>query len=291
VALTVVVGPGRAGRSLALAQSRSGDQVLLLGRRPGSWQAWARRQGLAVKVGGPPPPARRLLLAVPDDLLAAVARELAASLPVPPFLAVHCSGLHGPEVLAPLARRGVRVAAVHPLLPFGDPRRDLEALGGGARVTVAAAPDALPAARRLVRSWGARALVLAPGVDRRRYHLALSLAANHLTALLGRAECLLEPALGAAARPAVAALARDALERYAGVGAARALTGPAVRGDLGTLLAHLKVLRGRQRLLYRALLELLLEEAAAGGRLSAGELRQLRAGLPPWPPGGGKGRG
>lgn len=287
MALTVVLGPGRAGRALALAQRRRGDEVLLLGRRPGPWQTWARRHGLRTASTGLPPPCRRLLLTVPDDALPATAGRLARELAAPPFLAVHCSGLHGPGILAPLARRGARTAAVHPLLPFSaDPVAAAAALRG-ARVTVAGAPGAVVAARRLVRGWGARPILLPEGVDRRRYHLALTLAANHLTGLLGRAEALLRPALGEAARPAVAELARAAVAAYAAQGCGPALTGPLVRGDAGTLQAHLRAVRGRQRLLLRALQELLLEEAVAGGRLTAGAARRLRAALPPWPPGGG----
>lgn len=277
--LTLVVGTGPVGRTLALAQARYGDRVLLLGRSRGPWIRWARAQGIAPLLGLGPEPLRprRVLIAVPDRELAAAARAVAGWLvPDRRRFAAHVSGFHDLRVLAPFARRGARVAALHPVLPFGDPHDTLVRLQG-ALVTVLAGPGARRPAGRLVARWGARPLFLSRGLDRRRYHLGHVLAANHVTALLAWAEELLRPALGRRARGAVCDLAAQALDRVRTVGPDLALTGPVVRGDAEVVAGHVRALRSRERERYRSLLDLVLALAERSGRLDRAGARAIRA--------------
>ncbi|TAH37923.1 MAG: DUF2520 domain-containing protein, partial [Planctomycetota bacterium] len=226
--LTLVVGTGRVGLALAYAQARYGDVVLLLGRRRGPWTRWAARQGIEgltqLEAGRHAPDL--VLLAVADEALAQVAGEVAAALaPQPRRLVAHVSGLHGLGPLAPFARRGAAVAALHPVLPFSGPDQMLLDLQG-APVTVLAGRGARARSLQLLARWGARPLLLRPGVDRRRYHLGLSLAANHVTALLAWSEALLAPALRAQARRGACRLAAAAVARVQALGPEQALTGP-----------------------------------------------------------------
>ena len=77
-------------------------------------------------------------------------------------------------------------------------------------------------------------------------------------------------------------LAQSALQRMAESGPAEALTGPAVRGELPTLQAHLAALEAhpqegqRDAARYRSALSALLEEAQRGGRLSSAQIEELR---------------
>ncbi|MGH9099630.1 MAG: hypothetical protein ACRDV8_05280, partial [Acidimicrobiales bacterium] len=90
-----IIGPGRAGRSLALALSEAGWDVLpLLGRQDDPTGA---TQGV-----------HAVVLAVPDDAIVPVARAIR---PDPQTPVVHLAGALGLDVLAPHARR----AALHPL--------------------------------------------------------------------------------------------------------------------------------------------------------------------------------
>ena len=277
---TLVVGPGRAGRSLALAEARAGHHVQLLGRGPGPWMEWARLQGIEPLLGPPETAglgkARVVLFAVPDGALASAAAEVARALPPRrKRFAAHLSGFHGLEPLRPFECLGHATAALHPILSFGDPDRDLLTLLR-ARVTVLAPEEAQKDALRVVRSWGARPLLLPPDVDRRRYHLALSLASNHLLALLYEAEELLRPALGEEARDTVVELARQSLEAAGREGPGPALTGPVVRGDAEVVAGHLQALEGAAAARYRALALSLVDLAVASGRLQ-GEARRRMA--------------
>lgn len=277
--LTLVVGPGRAGSALALAERRAGREVLLVGRTSGAWQSWARRQGIATatRASTTPAEAARVLLAVPDDALAATAAALAAeAAPAQRArLAAHVSGLHGLEELAPFAACGFRIAALHPLLAFGDPEqscRDLE----GATVTVLAGEGAQRSARAAVRDWGARPMDFPAGADRRLYHLALSLAANHVTAAVGWAEELLVELLGGEGRELACDLAAQAVARVRAAGAAQALTGPVVRGDADAVRAHLRALPARDRARYASALVNVIALARRSGRLPAAAARRLK---------------
>ncbi len=273
----LVVGPGRAGSAVAARMAAAGEATTLLGRRRGAWQARARRAGISARTRLPAghDPAV-VVLAVADEDLAGVAADLAASLPPRRGrLVVHLSGLHGLEALAPFAAGGARTAALHPVVPFPPPGGDGAVLRG-APVTLLAARGSAAAARRLVRSWGARPVELTAGADRRRYHLALALAANHLTALVGWSEELLAEAGGPAAADLASELAGRALEAVREHGAAAALTGPVARGDAGTLRQHLAALRGPERRRYVDQLRGLIAFAAGAGRLDAATARRLR---------------
>jgi len=276
---TLVVGPGRVGCALALAHRRAGESVLLLGRSAGPWQAWAEQTGLRTLLGAAAAPERadQLLLALPDAGLEAGAAELAEVCAA--ALVVHTSGLHDLEVLAPFVARGAAVAALHPILPFAaDPQTSLQGLAA-ATASLLAGAGAEARARAVAAVWGCAVQPVAPGADRSRYHLGLALAANHVTGLLGWAEKLVAPSLGAAAREVVSGLAAAAVERFREAGAAEALTGPVARGDHLAVSAHLAALTGQEAAHYCALLEPLVALALAAGRIDAAQAAALRAAL------------
>jgi len=88
--------------------------------------------------------------------------------------------------------------------------------------------------------------------DRRAvYHAAAAVAANHLVALCGQVERL----AAAAGVPAAAywELMALTLDNVRAAGAAAALTGPAARGDLATVAAHLAAVDPAEHRLYLAL--------------------------------------
>lgn len=288
MSLRVVVGPGRLGRNLVAVHCAADEDVRVLGRRPGAWQDEVRRAGataaeldLAAAATGPARAGLRtligesntpttLLLAVPDDALPTTAEALAQAWPGPtPELVVHFSGLHDLGLLDAWQERGAACAGLHPLRPFpAEARSDAFA---GAPVTVLAASEAARvAADRLLEVWNARALHVDPRSDRRRYHLACCLAANHLTALLGEAARLAAPAIGErGAHRALAELAAAAVDAFAAEGAPAALTGPVARGDVQTLQAHFDALDPREAARYRQALPPVVALARAAGRLDA----------------------
>ena len=230
-----------------------------------------------------------LLLAVPDDQLGPLASGIAATGLAPGGqLVVHTSGRYGTEVLAPLARAGAATLAIHPAMTFTGTRTDLRRLVG-CPMGITATEEFLPVAAALVVEMGGEAVVIAEG-DRPLYHASLAHAANHLVVLVDQSRRALarlgieDP--GAYLRPLLEAALEESLQRGSG-----ALTGPVVRGDAGTVAAHLDALAdldataaplepGDVSDTYRAL----ALAALARARLPEGDRETIRALLEAAPP-------
>jgi predicted short-subunit dehydrogenase-like oxidoreductase (DUF2520 family) len=227
VARVRIIGPGRAGTSLAWALTAAGwDVAPLLARGDDLTRA---AQGVDL-----------LVIATPDDRVREVARAVE---PEPGTVVAHLAGSFGLGPLAPHRRR----AAVHPLVALPTP-----ALGARRLVGAWFAVAGDPLVRDLVRSLGGRWFEVGDA-DRPVYHAAAVIASNHLVALLGQVERLSQ----AAGVPfeAYIDLARATLDNVATLGPAAALTGPAARGDEATIRRHLRALPPEERRAYRSLVD------------------------------------
>lgn len=238
-----IIGPGRAGGSLASALSAAGwDVDGPLGRD---------HDATAVTTG-----ARLVLLAVPDGAVASVASSL-----TPGEAAVaHVAGSLGLDVLAPHPR----VASVHPLVSLPDVDLGARRLAGA---WFAVAGD--PVSSEVVAALGGRSVEVADE-DRATYHAAAAVAANHLVALLGQVERLAR-SVGVPLE-AYLDLARGALDNVAEVGPSAALTGPVARGDRATVARHLAAIPQEERAAYALLAEAaqrLVDERRAGAGVPA----------------------
>lgn len=235
----VVVGSGRLGRALAAALSGAGFPCRLLGGRTS-----ADRPADVFAALGDAGPGALLLLAVRDDALPELVRRLAEGPPPPAWATVlHLSGALELDVLAPLERAGFGAGSCHPLQTFtgseGDARRF-----AGATFAVDGSGPGQEAARSIALALGGSVLEL-PGGGRTLYHLAASLGANGLTALVAAARDALAAAGGLTAERALEALApllRSALGEALSRGPEASLTGPTARGDDSTLAIHRRAL-------------------------------------------------
>ena len=220
-----IIGPGRAGRSLAAALAARGWHVNgLLGRGDDPTHA---ARGVDV-----------LVIATPDDVVAEVA---AAVIPVPTTTVLHLSGSLGLDALAPHPRR----AALHPLVPLPNPEVGAARLASGVTFAVAGSP----LAGAIADSLGGRVVEVADD-DRAAYHAAACIAANHVVALLGQVERV--AASVGLDLESFLPLTRAALDDVAALGPHDALTGPARRGDWATLSRHLDALPTSERTGYQA---------------------------------------
>jgi predicted short-subunit dehydrogenase-like oxidoreductase (DUF2520 family) len=220
-----IIGPGRAGTSLAAALSARGWVFAgFLGRHDELARAAA---GVDL-----------LVIATPDD---AVAEAAAAVVPSPGTTVAHLSGSLGLDVLAPHPLR----AAVHPLVPLPNGEVGAARLSSGVTFAVAGAP----LARDVVTSLGGRMVEVADG-DRAAYHAAACIAANHVVALLGQVERV--AASVGLDLESFLPLTQAAVDDVAALGAGPALTGPARRGDWATLSRHLDALPESERAGYQA---------------------------------------
>jgi predicted short-subunit dehydrogenase-like oxidoreductase (DUF2520 family) len=254
-----LVGPGRVGSALAAALAAAGHHVAAVAdrHRPLGDQL-SDLSDLDL-----------ILLTVPDDALAGVVQQLSTRIR-PGQVVVHTSGAHGLAVLAAAAAAGAVPIAMHPAMTFTGTPTDRDRLDAGISFGVTAPPDARQLAARLVADLGGWIEWIAEP-DRPMYHAALAAGTNHLVTLVNEAaDRLRDAGIGEPAR-VLAPLRSAALDNALRLGDA-ALTGPVVRGDAGTVAAHLGTLAARAPEsvpAYVALARRTVDRAITAGRLTA----------------------
>lgn len=291
-----VVGAGRVGAVLGSALRAAGHAVV-----GASGISADSRERIATLLPGVPTlevpqvveRAELVLLTVPDDalpdLVAGLARLGAWQ---PGQIVVHTAGALGTDVLAPARAAGVIPLALHPAMTFTGTSLDLGRLVGCTFAVTGPAP-VLPIGQALVVEIGGEPVVVAEAA-RPLYHAALAHGANHLVVLVAQAaqalaaagvtapDRVLGPLLSAALDSAVRGAA-SAGEPGSGAGVA-SLTGPVVRGDVGTVsrhLAELAALASRDPsaadvpATYRAVARAATTRALAGGRISTAQAEEL----------------
>ena len=280
-----VVGAGRVGTAFAVRLTSAGHRVVAASGRA------AARDRVERYLPGVPflsseeavRSAEVVLVGVPDDAIAPVAAEIAPALRRD-VVACHLSGAAPLEALSAVEEAGALPASIHPLQTFPDVATGVERLPGSAVAVTARAEAAYGVAETLARDAGGRPFRLAD--DRKPlYHAAAVFCSNYLTAV----ESIAERLFGAAGVPdplrALAPLARASLDHALDLGPERALTGPAVRGDAGTVRRNLEALSQRAPDLvtpYLALARASLDLAARGGRVDAASRRRMEEVLASW---------
>lgn len=230
-----LIGPGRAGRSLAGALADVGCDVRGLLARGDDLSGAAKGVDLVV-------------IATPDAAVGEVAAQIA---PSPDSVMMHVSGALGLDVLLPHTKR----ASLHPLVPLPDPQVGRLRLRSGVTFAVAGDPLATKLAH-LLGGWP----VTVDDEHRAAYHAAACIASNHLVGLLGQARRV--AASAGVPFEAMLSLAHAALDDVSELGPAHALTGPAARGDEATIARHRAALAREELAGYDAGVDLALRLAA-----------------------------
>lgn len=268
------MGAGRVGTALAVLLQRAGHTVTAVAGRE------ATRARAAEHLPGVPVlpeteaalAAELVVLAVPDDAVEPTAIRLAEAAAFRPGAWVtHVSGALGLDVLATALAAGAQRLAIHPLQTLPDVGSAIERIPGSAMAVTADDEDGARLGERLALDVGARPFRLA---DERRplYHAAAVFASNYLVTTAGVAEELFRKAGVPDPAGVLIPLARASLENVERMGPAGALTGPAVRGDAGTVARNLEALRAAAPQAvpgYVELCRLALDLGERGGRLSS----------------------
>jgi predicted short-subunit dehydrogenase-like oxidoreductase (DUF2520 family) len=255
-----LIGPGRAGTTIALALNADGWRVTAVAGRapdaPSTMTTAACLDAPPALVSEAGEGAYVVMIATPDAAIEQVAVACARSLESD-ALVVHLAGSRGVDVFDPLLelRPDVRVGALHPLQSFPSTSAGLERLPGS---WAAIAGD--PQVDDLAEELQLRPFRIGDA-DRAQYHAAAVVASNHVVALLGQVERM----ASAAGVPfeAFAPLVLASVENAFRLRPAGALTGPVARGDLSTVQRHLQALDPGERDAYRALAR---EAARLAGR-------------------------
>ena len=216
----VIIGSGHAGQSFARALTSVGHNVEVLHHE----QASQARADL-------------ILLAVPDSSIA----EVAGSIPNGAGVVAHLSGSKGLSEVATHDRNGY----LHPLAALVSPEIGTERLIG-ANYSVGGDPLVF----ELVKSLRGTVVEI-PESLRVNYHAVAAVAANHTVALMAHLEELAKSA--GLSLDDYLPLVRNAIEDVSRDGTRASLTGPASRGDVQTIDAHLAAIPAEERPVYVAL--------------------------------------
>ena len=259
-ATIAIVGPGRAGSALGRALYAAGYTVAAIGgRNPDNVR------NLAGELGARPcqSPATTIdladltILAVPDDVILPLGTDMSESLcSAAGKSVVHLSGAQDRSALRPLAQQAsLRTGVFHPLQTF---RRGPEAVANvaGTYFGIDADPQFRDQLMQLARDLRGYPFDLT-GVDRALYHAAAVFAANYPITLLNEAITLAAQAGldRETARFGMTTLLAGAVNNLRDLEPADAITGPASRGDQGTIQRHLDALKNDPELqrLYQLL--------------------------------------
>lgn len=244
-----LIGPGRVGSAISRALFENGYRpVAVIGRSLQSTREACSFIGCDISLattdlraaGG----AELILLAVPDDRIAAVASQLQRVTNPEPGTTVlmHFSGVHAAAIMRPPEGEMI-LFSVHPLLPFANRQQAFERLS--LAPYIGEGDDAAqPLAAELCEALGGR-LERIPTAKKPLYHAAACLASNYFVTLIAEATTLLQlcDIDPHRAETLLLPLLQNTLDNVALYGAQKGLTGPIMRGDIGTLSAHLLALQ------------------------------------------------
>ena len=201
-----VIGPGRAGTTLAAALQSAGHSVT----------------GPVARGQLVPADCDAILVCVPDSNLS----EGVNAFPAGPLVG-HCCGPHGTGLLG---RRGG--FCLHPLMTLSGKAEDLH--GAWAAID-GTDPQSLELARSLATDMGLIPAKIS-AENRGKYHAAAAMASNFLIALEASAERVAEAA--GLPRAALVPLVSQTVANWAEKGSKASLTGPIARGDTATVTRH-----------------------------------------------------
>jgi predicted short-subunit dehydrogenase-like oxidoreductase (DUF2520 family) len=226
-----------------------------------------------------------VVIGVTDDLISVTCSHLASTGALRRGQHVlHLSGTMGLDALHPARDRGAEVLSLHPLQSFPDVDTGIGRMPGSGVAVTAEAENALRFGESLARDAGGVPFRLSDDV-KPLYHAAAVFCANYLVTVEAVAEQILGLVGVAEPLALLQPLARTAFDRTFAVGPAAALTGPAVRGDTGTIRRNLEALaRDAPEAIepYLALAAAAAAVACGSGRLSVDDRRRVDEELSRW---------
>lgn len=279
VATTLGVLLARAGHRIVVATGGEASRARLLAHLPTVPLVALEEAGPAVHE------ASVVVLGTPDDAVARACGALADRGAIGEGQWVlHLSGALGLDALVPAEEARAEVLSLHPLQAFPDVEEGLLRFPGSGVAVTALAERAYELGERLARDAGGRPFRLDDQV-KPLYHAAAVFCSNYLVAVEGMAEELFRLAGLGDPLPLMAPLSTASLESSLSRGPRGALTGPAARGDVGTVARNLGALAEHAPEAvesYVALARQAARLALEGGRLDRERFARLEGVLARW---------
>jgi len=235
-----IVAAGRLGSSLAIAMDRAGYNVTALSSRRAEHRKWLSEQLPSAIVVESAQTASNtagvVFVTGPDSAIS----EIAESIDLRAHqAAVHCAGVLPIDVLDSVRGSGAEVAGFHPLQTF--PSVDSSEQLSGVSFAIEASDEILDTwLFTLAEDLGGSGFHITTE-GRAAYHTSAVMACGLVSGLIGLAAEMWEP-LGISRSEALERLVpliKSTAEALGDKGLPDAITGPYVRGDVGTVETHL----------------------------------------------------
>lgn len=275
------IGAGRLGSSLAIAMERAGYRVSGVSSRRSSHRHWLTSQlpGTSVHSDGVDVAARAsiVFITTPDSVIKETADSISWR---PDHSVLHCSGAATLEQLDSAVSASAAVAGFHPLQTFPTPNSANSFTGITFGIESADEP-LLQWLSALATDLGGQAFPVT-AEQRPAYHAAAVMACGLLAGLTGLAAEVWASTGGISREEAVVSLTplvKMTANSMGENGLPKALTGPYVRGDVVTVLAHVKAtssVSAELGMAYAALAAATLHIAKEQGNLTAEAEKSIR---------------
>lgn len=285
-----MIGAGRVGMALAVLLERANHRVVAAvggedtRERVRRYLRWTTFLPVEQAVEAARK-AKVVVLAVPDDRVAEVCETLGRQ---KAFRfgqrVIHLSGSVGLAALLPAAQREAMILSLHPLQTFPDVDTGIERVPGSAIAVTARTAGGFAFGESLARDIGGVPFHL-PDEAKPLYHAAAVFCSNYLVVVQGMAEHLFRLAGVPDPVRLFAPLALSSLDSAIGMGPLRALTGPAARGDAGTIARNLAALNDQAPEAipaYVALAAQALQMAVESGRITEAVRKEAEEVLERW---------
>ena len=241
-----LIGCGAVGASLAGAISRTDLRISgVFDLREDRCAKLALQIGGSAHFGALPgitAHARIVIVAVPDGSIGDVAARAAADgICSRDQVWLHCSGLNGADVLAPLDDLVAGTGTLHPALVFSP--GTVREIPPGTYFAVDGNDRAVAVAQELAGLLRGSSVIVPAGA-RPGYHAAMVIASNYVVTLLAEAKKILE-ARGMdadVAQSLLTSLTSSAVEAASTRGIEACLSGPVRRGDTDAIGRHIDAL-------------------------------------------------
>ncbi|MGO9482290.1 MAG: DUF2520 domain-containing protein [Candidatus Kryptoniota bacterium] len=251
-----LVGPGRAGSSLARALNEAGWRCSTIVRKGKSAKESPvlMRAFHGTRIAGS---IRKLsndfdvlFIAVQDDTISVVADQLSKleDIEWKKKVVLHLSGATDLDALSGLKRKGAKVGALHPIASFAN-KLEPEA-ARGIYYDFLGDRGAETVARRIVGQLNSKLLVLKSENQRTRLHLAGAFASNSTIVAVTCAKLLISGFVRESdATSLLRRLLQSTFENLSNSFGMESLTGPLKRGDVSVIRKHVKALENEPELL------------------------------------------
>lgn len=219
------------------------------------------------------------MLTCPDDQLQCVGEALLSSGALQSDnILFHCSGATSSTIFTKAEEMDVKVASLHPVHSFANPKSSLQSFAGTA-CAIEGDTAATLGLSRLFEKIGANLFPI-DSDKKSLYHASTVMACNNLVSLLELSKLMLNQSGVESKNPhnPLQALVQQTLNNYFDTDAQSALTGPISRGDVNTIETHLTALDGAPtawQQVYAGLGSIAVDISATQGKASSEDLEKI----------------